>query len=341
MPASTSRQFDPLEKEAQLQRDSQSWHIGQIQDAQPGDIPEIDVGEYFASGDTDSLEVIATQLREACVNVGFWSLTGHCFPSILLQQAFRESRRFLDLPLDTKMTLLMDRPDWPLGGVGYMPVKNRKLPARKKANLNESMAFKRDHISQLADNQWPTEELLPGFRENIVQYMTQIEKLARLLLPIYARALLLDMDYFAAAFTSPLFRLRLTRYPIMAGKAADEFGIPPHVDTTFFTILAQNSPGLVIFSERRNCWIHAPVRENAFIVNSGELLKQWTNDQFISVRHFADNNTDQKSRYSIPFFFNANADYKMTCLPTCCSTENPPRYPPLSYRESQAAAQGE
>jgi len=82
------------------------------------------------------------------------------------------------------------------------------------------------------------------------------------------------------------------------------------------------------------------VVENAFVVNSGELLKQWTNDRFLSVRHFANVRGDQ-DRYSIPFFFNANADYPMECVPTCCSADNPPRYPAISYNESQAVVQGE
>jgi len=43
----------------------------------------------------------------------------------------------------------------------------------------------------------------------------------------------------------------------------------------------------------------------------------------------------------VPFFFNATADHPMECLPTCQGPDNPPRYPPISYLESQAAAQRE
>ena len=45
--------------------------------------------------------------------------------------------------------------------------------------------------------------------------------------------------------------------------------------------------------------------DNAFIVNTGELLRHWSNDRFISVKHFANNNTGTSSRYSIPYFLNA------------------------------------
>ena len=238
----------------------------------------------------------------------------------------------------------MDRPEWPVTGVGYLPFHNRKLPARKKGNANEAFIVKRElgprNVS-LDDNQWPAEQVLPGFRRNVESYADAIEGLAMKLLPIYARALGVEAGYFDQAFRSPMYRLRLSRYPSIKKHGTEEFGIAPHVDTTFFTILAQDSEGLIIYNEPRKCWIKAPVIDDAFIINTGELLKQWTNDRFISVKHFAKNNTDNLPRYSIPVFFNATADYRMHCIPTCCSDENPPKYPAVSYLESQAVVQGE
>ena len=104
--------------------------------------------------------------------------------------------------------------------------------------------------------------------------------------------------------------------------------------STFFTLLLPDGPGLTIFSHQRQAWIEVPLIEGALIVNSGELLKQWSNDRFLSTRHFA-NNTAAHDRYSVPFFFNANADYPMACLPTCHGPDNPPKYPTISYNQSQ------
>ena len=174
-----------------------------------------------------------------------------------------------------------------------------------------------------------------------MQYASTMEDLSRRMMPIFASALHMPDDYFEQAFKSPLYRLRMTHYPAVEGAPEDEFGIAPHVDTTFCTILAQDQPGLIIFSERRRKWIKAPLLEDAFIVNSGELLRQWTNDVFLSVKHFANNNTSGLSRYSIPFFLNANPHFKMHCVPSCCSVDNPAKYPSISYAESQAVAQGE
>ena len=161
------------------------------------------------------------------------------------------------------------------------------------------------------------------------------------MLPIYARALNMPKDFFNDAFINPLYRLRMTHYPAVALDPENAFGIAPHVDTSFCTILAQDQPGLTIFSERRKVWVNAPVVKDSFIVNTGELLKQWTNDRFLSTRHFAKNNTGTQSRYSIPFFFNANPHYVMSCIPSCCSGSNPAKYPPISYTQSQGVVQGE
>ena len=334
-------EFDPEEKEKQLRQESNSWDTTKIEDARPGDIPVLDLGEYFESGTQTALRKIADELEAACEEVGFFSIVGHQISSEQISHMFETVRQFHALPFDIKEALLMDRPGWPVGGMGYMPVKNRKLPSRDKPNLNEAFIIKCDNVLGMDENQWPEESALPGFRETVERYANTLEALGRRLMPIYATALDMPATLFDEAFATPLYRLRMTHYPPLKLESDDDFGIAPHVDTTFCTILAQDQPGLSIYSERRQVWVNAPALEDAFIVNTGELLKQWTNDRFISVKHFANNNLGNQSRYSIPFFLNANPDYKMSCIESCCGPDNPPKYPPISYNESQATVQGE
>ena len=333
--------FNPHHKEAELRSQAASWDTSLIEDAGDGDIPLIDLHDYFSSPGRQALELAATQLRSACETVGFFSIVGHRVERELVDAMFAMTRRFHALPIEHKQAIAMDRPDWPVGGVGYLPFSHRKLPARDKGNLNEAFIVKRDHDLGLDQNQWPEEDLLPGFRATVETYAGALEALGKRLLPVFARALDMQADFFDAAFVTPLYRLRMTHYPPLAGRPADEYGIAPHVDTTFCTILAQDRPGLTIFSEPRQQWIRAPLLQDAFIVNTGELLRTWSNDRFISVKHFANNNTGNESRYSIPFFLNANSDYRMTCIPSCCGPGNPAKYAPISYAESQAVVQGE
>ncbi len=333
--------FDAKAKEIALAHESAAWDTSVVVDAAPDDIPTIDVAPYFASGDASDLAAAASDMRYALEEVGFGQLVGHGVPQHLLDDILDATRDFHALPLAIKKTILIDRPEQRVGGVGYMPVGARKLPARDRGNPNEAFLIKSDRTIGFDDNQWLEDENLPGFRMTVESYANALSDLARALLPVYAVALDLDPDFFEPGFEHPFWRLRLTHYPANPeGDDLGDVGIPPHVDTTFMTLLLPDSPGLAIFSQLRQQWILAPVVPGAFVVNAGELLRQWSNDRVLSTRHFA-NNTSPTSRYSVPFFFNATADYPMECLPTCCGPDNPAKYPTISYLESQGVVQGE
>ncbi len=336
-----STDFDPAAKEIALVEESTSWDTSVVLDATDGDIPIIDVGPYFASGSPEDLDAAAEDLRFALEQVGFYQLVGHGVDQAALDGILDATRRFHALPIETKQRIPIDDPNHPVGAVGYMPVGARKLPARGRGNPNEAFLIKSDRHIDFDDNRWLADEDLPGFRETVEAYATTMADLGRRLLPLYATALELDAEFFDQAFTHPFWRLRMTHYPANpVGDDLGDVGIPPHVDTTFMTLLLPDSPGLSIFSQLRQQWILVPVVPGAFVVNSGELLRQWSNDRVLSTRHFA-NNTSTTSRYSVPFFYNANADHPMECLPSCTGPGNPPKYPTISYLESQGVVQGE
>lgn len=328
-------------REAELAAEAASWDTSAPGIATDDDVPVVDVTAWFADRDPAELARLGEQVRHIGEELGFHLLVGHGIDSNLLARMFEVAQTFLTLDEETKRAMVVDHPDAPVTGIGWLPPRARRLPTRAKGNLNEAILFKQDRELRLADNLWPDPALVPEFRATVEEYAAEIERVALHLVPVYAAALDLPGDFFDDAFTSPFWRLRMTRYHPTGTADADEFGIAPHVDTTFFTLLAQSAPGLVIHSPRRDQWLEVPLIENALVVNTGELLKQWSNDRFLSVKHFVPPNPGPGDRYSVPFFFNATADYPMACLPTCHGPDNPPRYPTVSYLESQAAAQRE
>ena len=107
-----------------------------------------------------------------------------------------------------------------------------------------------------------------------------------------------------------------------------------------------------IFSQKRKLDLHGvDVSVNVFygikcgpsqrLILTWLLFIQTNGIKCVSVKHFVPPHQGPADRYSIPFFFNANADWPMRVLPTCTDEAHPPRYPAVSYRQSQAAAQGE
>lgn len=329
------------QRAAELAREAAAWDPSLLVPATFEDIPVVDVEHFFATGDRSELDRLGEQLRFIGENIGFHYLVGHGIGPETFESIFEAAARFLTLPEEIKGGITIDDPRAAAPGIGWLPIGERRLPERAKGNLNEAVLFKRDRTLQLPHNPWLPESVLPGFRAAVEDYAEQIERVALALLPIYAVALELEPDWFEPAFRSPFYRLRMTRYTDTGAAEVDQYGIAPHVDTTFFTLLAQSAPGLAVYSEQKGVWLSAPVLPDALVVNTGELLKQWSNDRFVSVKHFVPPHRGKADRYSVPFFFNATADYPMECLPTCHGPGNPPRYPPVSYLQSQAAAQRE
>ncbi|HZT89380.1 MAG TPA: 2-oxoglutarate and iron-dependent oxygenase domain-containing protein [Stellaceae bacterium] len=302
-------------------------------------IPVIDLGPYLA-GDRGAVDRTAKQLRFALTEIGFYFIVNHGVPPAQIEAVFREAARFHALPLEEKLKVKLDRHN-----VGYLPMRGDTLRTSTvetvtKANMNEAFFVARDlptdHPDVLADrrfrsaNRWPPG--LPGFREAVAGYCDTLEQLVRKLVRLYARALDLPPEYFDQAFTEPQYKLRMTHYPYQSEFADDEFGIAPHTDTSFLTLLAPNEvPGLAIRTQGGK-WIDAPAVPDAFVVNGGQLLQRWTNDYFLATPHRAVNRSGGE-RYALAFFCDSNIDWPIAAVPTCVGPDRPPKYPTTYYTE--------
>lgn len=74
-PSRTSANFDPVLKEQQLRSESDTWDTSRVEDAQPGDIPVIDLQAFF--------EILMKQHSR--------SLPGNCALPVRLSAFFRLS----------------------------------------------------------------------------------------------------------------------------------------------------------------------------------------------------------------------------------------------------------
>jgi isopenicillin N synthase-like dioxygenase len=308
-------------------------------------IPVIDLGPCFA-GEPGALDRAAAELRHALTEIGFYFIVNHGVSRTLIREAFRQAARFHGQPSDEKMKIRIDRHN-----VGYLPMKGDTLRTSvvqtvTKPNLNEALFVARDlpadHPDVVADrrfrsaNQWPSN--LPGFRESVMTYCDALERLVQKLVRLYARALDLPAEYFDAPFTDFQYKLRMTHYPPQPAVTDDEFGIAPHTDTSFLTLLAPNDvPGLSIRTQEGN-WIDAPAIPDAFVVNGGQLLLRWTNDEFLATPHRAINRSSGE-RYALAFFCDANIDWPIAAVPTSVGPDRPPKYPTTYYTDYMVAYQ--
>jgi isopenicillin N synthase-like dioxygenase len=301
------------------------------------EIPGLDLGPYLA-GAPGELERLAARLRTICETVGFFYVENHGVPQAVIDRAFAESQRFHALPLERKLEIRLD-----MNNVGYMPVnasmqRHSKVETARKPNYNASFFCKRDRAPDDPDvvankpfrglNQWPRE--LPGFREGVMDYQRAAEALGHKLLPLFARALDLPNDHFDRFFDPAQLAMRLLHYPPADLSVEGQFGTGAHTDGGFMTLLMQNGVGGLQIRRADGVWIDAPVLPGKFLVNSGDMMRRWTNDRFLSTPHRV-LNVSGGDRYSIALFFDPHLERVLECLPTCTGPDNPPRHAPITY----------
>jgi isopenicillin N synthase-like dioxygenase len=305
-------------------------------------IPILDLAPYLAGAPGADVR-LAAELRGACEEIGFYFITGHGVPQSLIDAAFAEAARFHAQTLADKMALLIN--DHMIGylPLGYSTFRSSEINRNTRHDLNEALFIRRERVPDDPDvlsgkrwrglNQWPAG--LPGFRETMLRYFRTMEALALKLLPIYALALDLPREFFVPLFEGAHINLRLSHYPAGAEAEDNQFGIAPHADAGFMTLLPQSAvPGLEIRT-RAGDWLAAPSLGGSYLVNTGDTLNRWTNGRFLSTPHRASNQSGHE-RYAMPFFYDPNTDTMIECLPTCQEPGNPPKYPPQTYGEFYA-----
>lgn len=304
------------------------------------EIPTLDLAPYL-DGTPNGLEHVAAHLRDISRTVGFFYLKGHGIPQDVIDRVFDASRRFHSQPAGLKDPL----PCIDVGTLksGYQPApretraySNVNIITGAKPNTYSRFTVNREGGSGGANvpvpgapvNVWP--DSLPGFKEAVQDYHTRILALAMQFLPLWAKGLDLPPDYFDEAFATPHASLVLSHYPPQKEVGEKRYGIAPHTDNSMMTFLAQaNVPGLAVRMPSGH-WRLVEIVPGTLLVNTGNTIVHWTNNEYLSTKHRVIN-TNDVDRYSIPFFFGPSGDALIECVPTCVNAERPALYQPTTY----------
>lgn len=302
--------------------------------------PVLRLGDYLA-GRPGAEQRLSTELRQALTSIGFFFIAEHGIPQSLIDRVFAEARRFHALPLAAKEKLKFNKHNIGYVALGGGRSRSSAIAEVAKPNMNAAFFMKRERGPDDPDvindvplrglNQWPDD--LPGYRETLIEYFDAMEALAFSLLPLYAGALGLPRDWFDPHFEQAQITLRLSHYPPVACEE-EQYGLSPHTDAGFMTLLADNDvPGLSVRPAGRD-WMDVPSLPGAFLVNSGDTLRRWSNDTLLSTQHRV-TNASGGDRYAIPFFYDPRTDVTIECLPTCVG--DGARHPTIVYGDYLAA----
>ncbi|MDH4109827.1 MAG: hypothetical protein OEW35_16195 [Gammaproteobacteria bacterium] len=282
-------------------------------------VPVIDIAELNSPASLAAID-------RACREWGFFQVTGHGIDPPLLQSIFAVSREFFGQPTDDKRRILRDA-DNPWGFYDRELTKNRQ-------DWKEIYDFGRADGDKLKPR-WPVGLFRLRFEPVVRAYYANCKSLALRLLSAIASNLGVDPDNLARGFDSAHTSfLRLNYYPKYPHIAAGDgrpFGVGEHTDSGALTLLLQDEqPGLEVCRDGR--WYLVPPTPGALVVNIGDMIQVWSNDQYRAALHRVVTNP-RADRYSVPFFLNPSYETTYEPLPTTVNALRPARYRRINWRE--------
>ena len=303
-------------------------------------VPVIDISKY-GKGDTKGDLEIAAKIDGACRKVGFLVITGHGVDDQLVAEMRAVSMEFFGLPPEEKLRYKMP----PDRYRGYTSPGTESLAAsygrEAPPDLKESFSIGPVDVPEdeyhswskagafFAPNLWPQHP--DKMRAVWSRYYREMERLSTQLMRLFALGLGLDEYFFDAKVDKHITNMSAIHYPPLNERPRlGQMRGGAHTDFGSLTILQRdNAPGglQVLIDES---WVNAPYVENSFVINLGDLMAEWTNDQWRSTVHqvgLPEKLEDAMSdRLSLVFFHQPNYDAEIEVLLSCCGQDNPPRY---------------
>lgn len=162
----------------------------------------------------------------------------------------------------------------------------------------------------------------------MTEYYTNMLQLGGLLLKSFARGVGVNDHFFDEKFRKPMAQMRLLRYPPTPNLNNKQIGAGEHTDFGWITMIAQDKVGGLEVLNKQGEWVDVPAIPLSLVVNIGDLMSRWTNDQYEATFHRVINR-NKKERYSIAFFMDPDYHARVECLGSCMSETRPAKYPPI------------
>jgi len=247
-------------------------------------IPEVDLADWSA----DPVE-FAHRVRQICHEVGFFQLVGHGVDADFIERHIRHQQRFFALPEATKATI--DKAlsphfrGWERVGAeltGGLPDLREQLDLSTEHPVR-GLQLDPPYLRLDGPNQWLADDVLPGFRAHMAAYFQRLAAVADTLLAVFSVGLGLEPDHLRSVFGErPLSFVKLIDYP---PTPPDGAGVNPHHDAGFLTLLLQHDAGGLQVCNPDGEWVDVAPRQDAFVVNIGEMLQEMTGNYFVATTH--------------------------------------------------------
>lgn len=306
-------------------------------------IPLIDLAPWFDGDDSARAELAATvdaQLQRC----GFLVVVNHGIDPLVLAEARAACTDFFHQP-EAEKAKLTPINDAYRGWIGGGKESNAATyGVDTPPDLKETFAYgtvdvrdeslRAEHPTWYAPNQWPS---APSTLQPAAElFWREALRLADELLQLFALALGLEQDHLLDHCRNTTATGTLNWYwPFTREDPAEgQYRIGPHTDFGTLTILDRQPGvgGLQVLNDDGN-WVDAPCVDGSLIINTGDMLRQWTNDRWCSNEHRVlppMAGAPNEELISLIFFHEPDADAVIEPFETCVSTENSARYEPIA-----------
>jgi len=269
----------------------------------------------------------------ACRAWGFFQIVGHGIDTDAVTELRKRMRELFALPLEAKHAIMRTAENpW-----GFF---DRELTKRTRD-------WKQIYDFGPADGgvmvpQFPA--ALPDFAPAVTRYYSECDALSLRLLRVIASNLGAPERALDACFRPDHTSfLRLNYYPRCPEPARPDdlsmaktghLGVNHHTDAGALTLLLQDEqPGLEVFHSGE--WRLVEPREDAIVVNIGDIVQVWSNDRYEAALHRGLVSAEAE-RFSAPFFFNPGYSTVYAPLPSTVDARHPARYRPIRWGEFRA-----
>ncbi|KAK2443937.1 1-aminocyclopropane-1-carboxylate oxidase [Trifolium repens] len=268
-------------------------------------IPVIDFSKLNGEERAKTMALIAN----GCEEWGFFQLINHGIPEELLERVKKVSTEFYKLEREENFK-------------NSTTVKLLNDIAEKSSEKLENVDWE-DVITLLDDNEWP--ENTPSFRETMLEYRSELKKLAESLTDVMDENLGLPKGYIKKALNggeedNAFFGTKVSHYPPCPYPELVN-GLRAHTDAGGVILLFQDDKvgGLQMLKDGE--WLDVQPLPNAIVINTGDQIEVLTNGRYKSCWHRVLGSTDGIRR-SIASFYNPPLKATISPAPQLAEKEN-------------------
>jgi len=267
-----------------------------------------------------SIETI-NKIKEACINIGFFQVTGHGINQKNIRDICNVGNKFFNSSEKNKTKLSPKKWNPKNKNVyrGYFPNDVNGKEGLDIGDLKVTQKYAKRLKNQYIEYINLTKSLDKKSIKILSSYFDSIfilgEVLFKSIIKLYKKNTRTSKEAFSRLKT--LSTLRFNYYPNqtkpveISKQDGVALGCETHVDSGIFTILYQDKKGgLQVQNRKTKKWHDVPFNNNALVVNTGRALEFLSKGKFKATNHRVLWN--KKKRMSIPFFFEPSYDFKMS-----------------------------